>query len=210
MFEIEYKGGNSIHIATKKVNLVFDPKASLVGLKDVIIKDSIELLTDIRFKVENNDAKLVISTPGEYGVGDVDIVAIAVQSSFDDDKSKSSVVYKLNIGEHRLAVIGNINENLSEDQLEKIGTVDILIIPVGNNGYTLDSVGATKIIKNIEPKIVVPIHFDDGKSKYEVPQDKIDVFIKEINLSHETTSKLKIKNGYAYPSTMSLIVLDTI
>jgi len=208
MFEIEYKGGNTLIITTKKTNLVFDPKRSLIGLKDIIIKDAVELLTDNRFAVINDEARLDISVPGEYGVGDVDIVGIAANGRYDSDDSNYRVIYKLVVGEHRIAVIGNIDEKLSDNQLEKIGQVDILIIPVGNNGYTLDSIGASKIIKNIEPKIVIPIHYDDGVSKYEVSQDKVEVFLKELDTIPEKTSKLKIKSGYSYPSSLTVAVLD--
>lgn len=212
MFEIEYNGGNTVNIVTKKVKLVFDPRASLVGLKDVINKDAVELLTEPKFAVDNEDRRLVISLPGEYGVGDVDVLAIAAKSRLDSDEPNqfSSVIYKLNIGEHRVVVIGNISENISEDQYEKIGSVDILIIPVGNNGYTLDSHGANKIIKNIEPKIVVPIHYDDGKSIYEVAQDNIEKFLKDINAPYEKNNKLKIKNGFSYPSSLSVVVLEAV
>lgn len=208
MFEIEYKGGNTVQITTKKSTLVFDPKASVVGLKDIIIKDSVELLTDKMFAVSNDDAKLVISLPGEYGVGDVDITGIPAKSRIDADNVKSSVIYKLIIGENRLVLLGNIDEGLTDDQYEKIGTVDILIIPVGNNGYTLDSKGASKIIKNIEPKIVIPVHFDDGKSNYEVTQDNIDIFLNELNVNIERNGKFKIKHGHTYPSNMSVYVLE--
>jgi len=208
MFDIEYKGGNTIVITTKKTTLVFDPKASSVGLKDVIVKDSVELLTDQKNSVINDDAKLVISVPGEYGVGDVDVVGIAANGRSDSDKTKSSVIYKLIIGEHRVVVFGNIDEKLNDIQLEKIGTVDILIIPVGNHGYTLDSIGASKIIKNIEPKIVIPIHYDDGASKYEVPQDKVDVFLKELDTTPEKTTKLKIKSGHPYLPGLTVVVLE--
>ena len=208
MFDIEYKGGNTIVISTKKTTLVFDPKASSVGLKDVVLKDSVELLTDQKSSVINDDAKLVISVPGEYGVGDVDVVAIAANGRSDSNKTKSSVIYKLIIGEHRVVVFGNIDEKLNDIQLEKIGTVDILIIPVGNHGYTLDSMGASKIIKNIEPKIVIPIHYDDGVSKYEVPQDKVEVFLKELDTTPETTSKLKIKSGHTYLPGLTVVVLE--
>ncbi len=47
--------------------------------------------------------------------------------------------------------------------------VDLLIVPVGGNGYTVDPVGAMKLIKAIEPKLVVPSHYADKALKYPVP-----------------------------------------
>ena len=68
MFEIEYKGANSVVISTKKSTLVVDPKLSLVGLKDISTKDAVELATEARFALNGENARLNIEGPGEYGV----------------------------------------------------------------------------------------------------------------------------------------------
>ena len=56
--------------------------------------------------------------------------------------------------------------------------VDVLFVPVGGNGYTLDAIGALKIIKKIEPKIIIPTHYADKAIKYEVPQADLDEVMK--------------------------------
>ena len=73
MFEVEYKGANSVVISTKKGTIVTDPKLSLVGLKDANVKDSIEIATEVRFALNTDTARLVIEGPGEYGISDFDI-----------------------------------------------------------------------------------------------------------------------------------------
>jgi L-ascorbate metabolism protein UlaG (beta-lactamase superfamily) len=72
--------------------------------------------------------------------------------------------------------------------------IDILIVPVGGNGYTLDAIGAEKVIKKIDPKVVIPTHYEDKAVKYEVPQAPIDEFFKQIAVTPEKIDKLKIKN----------------
>jgi len=209
MFDIDYKGGNTVIISTKKATLVFDPKLSLVGLKDIVMKDAVELSTEDRFGVKNDDAKLKISVPGEYGVGDVDIKGISARRHIDtEDQAPSSVIFKLSIGDSRIAVLGNVFSKLSDDQLEEIGLVDILIIPVGGSGYTLDAVSAAKLTAKIDPKVVIPIHYEDKDLKYEVPQESVDLFLKEINAPIEKVSKYKVKNGNVYPSSLTAVVLD--
>jgi L-ascorbate metabolism protein UlaG (beta-lactamase superfamily) len=209
MFDIDYKGGNTVIISTKKATLVFNPKLSLVGLKDIVMKDAVELSTEDRFAVKNDDAKLKISVPGEYGVGDVDIKVISARRHIDtEDQAPSSVIFKLSIGDSRIAVLGNVFSKLSDDQLEEIGLVDILIIPVGGSGYTLDAVSAAKLTAKIDPKVVIPIHYEDKDLKYEVPQESVDLFLKEINAPIEKVSKYKVKNGNVYPSSLTAVVLD--
>ena len=48
--------------------------------------------------------------------------------------------------------------------------VDVMFVPVGGNGYTLDGVGALKLIKKVEPKLVVPTHYDDAMLQFPMPQ----------------------------------------
>jgi len=206
MFEVEYKGANTVVISTKKGTIVTDPKMSLVGLKDVTTKDAIELSTEARFALNSENARLVIEGPGEYGIADFDIHGIAAQRHLDAD-GKASTIYRIEAGEIRVALIGNIYEKVSEAQLEEIGLVDVLIIPVGGNGYTLDATGAATLVRQIDPKVVVPVHYADPAIKYEVPQDTFELFAKELGGLIEETPKLKIKTGAALPEALTIYKL---
>jgi L-ascorbate metabolism protein UlaG (beta-lactamase superfamily) len=206
MFEIEYKGGNSVVIATKKSTIVTDPKLSLVGLKDASVKDSVELATEARFALNSRDAKLFIEGPGEYGVGDFDIRGIAAQRHLDAETDPlASTIYRIEVGGARIALIGNIYEKISEEQLEEIGVVDIVIIPVGGNGYTLDATGAAALVRSIDPKVVIPVHYADSTLKYEVPQDPLEVFVKELGAPVEEVAKFKLKQASALPTVLTVI-----
>lgn len=208
MFEVEYKGGNGVVISSKKSSLVVDPKLSVVGLKDLNVKDAVELATEARFAVISDDAKLVIEGPGEYGIADFDIRGVAAQRHLDaETEPKASTIYRIETGDIRTAVIGNIYEKLSEEQLEEVGIVDVLIIPVGGSGYTLDATGAATIVRQIDPKIVVPVHYADGALKYEVPQSDVEVFTAELGAPVEEAPKLKLKNAGALPQTLTVVKL---
>ena len=209
MFDIEYKGGNGVVLSTKKASIVVDPKLSLIGLKDLSVKDAIELATEERFAVNSEDAKLVIEGPGEYGIADFDIRGIAAQRHLDAETDpKRSTMYRIEAGEIRVALIGNVFEKLKEDQLEDLGVVDVLIIPVGGNGYTLDAEGAAALVRSIDPKAVVPVHYDDSALKYEVPQGDVEEFVKALGVpTEDVTGKYKLKNASALPPTLTVIKL---
>lgn len=208
MFEIEYKGGNGVVLSTKKATIVADPKLSLVGLKDLNVKDAIELATEERFAINSDDAKLVIEGPGEYGVADFDIRGVAAQRHLDAETDpKRATVYRIENTEIRVALIGNIYEKLSEEQLEAIGIVDIVIIPVGGGGYTLDAEGAAALVRTIDPKVVIPIHYNDTALKYEVPQAELEEFTHALGVPVEEVAKLKLKNAAALPATLTVYQL---
>lgn len=208
MFEVEYKGANCVVISSKKASIVVDPKLSLVGLKDASVKDAVELATEARFAVNSADAKLVIEGPGEYGIADFDIRGVAAQRHLDAETDpKASTIYRIEAGDIRAAVIGNIYEKLSEDQLEEIGIVDVLIIPVGGSGYTLDATGAATITRQIDPKAVIPVHYADPAIKYEVPQSDIETFTAELGVAVEEAPKLKLKSASALPPALTVFKL---
>lgn len=207
MFDIEYKGGNTVVISTKKAVIVTDPKLSVVGLKDLVMKDAIEISTESRFAINSQDAKLLIEGPGEYGVAEFDIHGISAQRHLDTaDTEKLSTIYRIEIGDVRIGLIGNIYEVLSDDQLEALGIIDILIIPVGGNGYTLDATGAANLTRKIDPKVVIPVHYADSKLKYEVNQDEVSLFIKELGVATEQVSKYKLKSAASVPPAGLTIV----
>lgn len=210
MFDIEYKGGNGIVISTKKTQLVFDPKLSLVGLKDIPVKEGVEIATEERFLTRDPNAKLRIDGPGEYETGDVSIRGIRAFRHIDTEEGEPlSTMYRIETGDVRLAVLGNIAPKLSEDQLEEIGVVDILIIPVGGNGYTLDATSAAVISRQIDPRVVIPVHFADKALNYEVPQDGPESFLKELAAEvQDAGQKYKVKSASSIPQALTIVQIS--
>ena len=94
MFDIEYKGANTVVISTKKISLITDPKHSIFGEKDLVLKDGVELATEDRFATRNDNFKLSISYPGSYEVSDFTINGFQEQRHIDEEKDgKKSVIY---------------------------------------------------------------------------------------------------------------------
>lgn len=198
MFDIEYLGGNSVVFSTKKSKLITDPKLSVVGLKDVQPKNMISVATELRFVVHSDDSVLEIEGPGEYEVGDFSVRGIPAQRHLDSD-GHGSTIYRIDVGEVRTVLLGNIDPKLSDEQLEEIGVVDMVILPIGGGGYTLDATSAAQIMRKIDAKVAVAIHYADNGLTYEVPQDEFAVFEKEFGGTVETVDKLKVKSLSSLP-----------
>jgi len=208
MFDIEYKGANTIVITTKKSKLITDPKLSLVGLKDMPTKDAVVLATEARFALNNEDALLNIEGPGEYELADFSIRGIATRRHLDSaEQGNHATIYRVEVGDVRMAILGNIDGKLSEILLEEIGVVDMVILPVGGNGYTLDATSAAHLIRAIDAKVVIPIHYADPALSYEVIQDDLEVFKKEFGGEVEQTPKLKVKSVSTLPTVQTIIEL---
>lgn len=207
MFDIEYKGGNAIVLTSKKMQIVVDPNLSVVGQKNVSVKEAVEIATEPRLAVYDESVRLLIDGPGEYEVGEASIRGIGASRHLDTESDEPiDTIYRVEIGDVRLAILGNIAPKLSDEQLEDIGVVDILILPVGGNGYTLDATSATTIVRQIDPRAVIPVHYADSTLKYEVPQESLDIFLKELAVSVEDVGqKYKIKSAASIPQVLTAV-----
>lgn len=209
MLEIEYKGGNSVLITTKSKQLLIDPNVEIIGLRICKTSDAVFLATEKRFVSPTVDDTIQLEGPGEYEAGPFAIKGVAAQRHIDTvDDEKRSTIYHIDIGDIRLAVVGNVDASLNDEQVETIGIVDILILPVGGNGYTLDAKSAARITAQVEPKIVIPVHYADDSIKYEVPQDDVDIFTQELGAPVEREAKLKLKSSSAIPAALTTYVLS--
>jgi L-ascorbate metabolism protein UlaG (beta-lactamase superfamily) len=85
--------------------------------------------------------------------------------------------------------------------------VDVLILPVGGNGYTLDATGAATLTRSIDPKVVIPVHYAESGINYEVPQDTLETFVKELGAPVEEMPKFKLKTGAPLPAVLTTIHL---
>ena len=210
MFDIEYKGGNGIVISTKKATAIIDPKLSVVGLKDASTKEAVEIATEPRFAVNGSNARIAIEGPGEYEVGEFSIRGVRATRHIDTEADEPiSTMYRIEIADVRIGIIGNIADKLSEDQLEELGVLDILVLPVGGGGYTLDATAATTIVRQIDPRVVIPIHYADDTLKYEVPQDTLETFAAELAAPVEPAgARYRVKSPASIPQILTTVTID--
>jgi L-ascorbate metabolism protein UlaG (beta-lactamase superfamily) len=203
--DIEYKGANCIVVSTKKVTVTIDPKLSDVGLKDVTAKEPVVLATQSEFIVPTDDG-VVVDRPGEYEVRDISVTGVAAKRMIDHDDSRQATMYRMTIGDITFAIVGHVMSPLSEEQLEALGVVDVAVVPVGGSGYTLDAHQAIEVVRQLDPKVVIPTHYADSAVKYEVPQMELEPFLKELGAEHESMATWKIKNGLL-PEVLTVVEL---
>lgn len=194
--DVQFYGANCLVFANKELRIVVDDYPAQRGAKSVIKPDDVVLFTGAHEETEV-ELKMIIDMPGEYETSGVSIVGIPARSHMSDDtEDKSVTVYKISVGDMVYVVLGHIYPELSDDQLEAMGMVDVLFVPVGGHGYTLDPAGALKVTRTIDPKIVVPTHYADKGIKYDVPQVSLEEAVKEFAMEpKEKLEKLKLKTA---------------
>lgn len=204
--ELQFYGANCIKISAKKATVVVDDNLESLGQKSVTKADHISLRTSQI--IPKHEVRFEADLPGEYEIAGVVIRGIAARAHMDAEDKQSAVIYTIEADDVRAAVLGHIYPELNEDQLEKIGQVDVLFVPVGNSGYTMDGIGALKVIKQIEPNVVVPTHYAEKGFKYEVDQTELSEALKSLGMEvSETLDKYKPKTGEISDNTL-LVVLN--
>jgi L-ascorbate metabolism protein UlaG (beta-lactamase superfamily) len=191
--DIQYYGANCVRLLDKKASVLIDDNLKSLGLKSVAKPE--EILVYTIDKVKNNGGNFLIQGPGEYEISDISIRGLPARAHIDEDGIRSTM-YSIQMQNFNIGILGHVHPDLSDEQLEQLGVIDVLITPVGGNGYTLDANAAAHLIKKIEPKIVIPTHYADPAIKYEVAQADLSLFMKEMGIAeYEEQSSLKLKES---------------
>jgi L-ascorbate metabolism protein UlaG (beta-lactamase superfamily) len=208
--DIQFHGANCISVQTKKARIVIDDNLAELGAKSVTRNGDVVLFTGVHGDPKA-DTKLLIDHAGEYEVSEVFVYGTALRAHMDEPGKKDATAYRIISGDVRLVVTGHIYPELTDRQLEALGTVDVLVVPVGGNGYTTDPLGALKLIKKIEPKIVVITHYDDSALHFPVPQQTLEQAITGLSMEvKDTVDKLKVKSSDLYEGGTKLVVLNKV
>lgn len=204
--EVEYKGANCVVFKTKNDTVIVDPTSD-VNPKDYGEKSTV-LFTDDNFSSGTKQSGFIIDQPGEYEKGEVSVRGIAARRYIDPEEyGKKITMYRMELGGVRVALLGHIASSIDESSLETLGIVDVLVMPVGGGGRTLNASEAATVIRQIGPRVVVPTHFNDGV-KYEVPQDDLATFVKEFGGLYEDKGiSFKIKSIEELPEGPALYSL---
>ncbi len=193
--DFQFYGANCISISYKSARLVIDDNLKELGKKTVVNKDDVALFTSNNHQIAPVGTKMTIDNPGEYEVADFSITGIPARAHTGEEKTHDATMYKITANDISVLITGHIYPQFNDDQLETIGLIDVLIVPVGGHGYTLDPNGALTIVKELEPKLVIPTHFEDKSLNYPVPQIPLGDALKELAMEpRETLAKLKLKS----------------
>lgn len=205
--DIQFYGANCVTLSGKQARLVVDDNLAALGAKSIVKEGDICLFTG-EYTEPTAKPKIIIDIPGEYEVSGVSILGLQAQAHMDEAGKRNATMYKITWGETKVLVTGHVFPKLTENELELIGLIDIMLVPVGGNGYTLDATGAMQLIKQVEPKLAVPTHYADSALKYEVPQASLEDALKVLGMEpKEAIKKLQFKPAEVTDTTQ-LVVLE--
>ncbi len=209
---ITWFGHSCFRIEAKEGSILTDPFSKEIGLKPPKIKDDVVLVTHGHYDHNNleglNPEAFVIKNPGEYEKQGIAVHGIPSYHDKVGGKERGlNTIYVIKSEDITLCHLGDFGEEkLSDEQVEQIGDVDILMIPVGGT-FTINYKEAVGVLSQIEPKVVIPMHYKLPDLKIDL--DGVDKFVKELGLTPEKIDKLKIAKKNLPAEEMKLIILES-
>jgi len=190
-------------------SIVTDPYDGNVGLPALKIRG--DVVTISHDSAGHNNVAAVpgsrhsLDGPGEYEIGGVFITGIATNEQVGQTEN---VLFLFDYGYVKIAHLGDMAKVPSQTKIEALEQVDVLLVPVGG-GDSLNADQAAELISMLEPKIVIPMH-------YQIPglnRDLEDVerFLKELGVTRpEEESNLKISASTLTEETQVVLLTPKI
>jgi L-ascorbate metabolism protein UlaG (beta-lactamase superfamily) len=207
--EITWLGYSCFRLKGKNTTVITDPCPPSLGYN--LEKQAAQIVTVSHIHPDHSYVEAVtgephvISRPGEYEIGGV--LIIGVPSYHDDEKGLTrgkNNVYAIEIDDVNICHLGDLGHPLSAKQIEDLGTVDVMLVPVGG-GTTISAGQAAALVRSIEPKIVIPMHYKTITLTKEL--DGVERFLKEMGLTEVVPQPKLIINKSTLPLATQVVVL---
>ncbi|MBN1188328.1 MAG: MBL fold metallo-hydrolase [Dehalococcoidales bacterium] len=208
--EITWLGYSCFLLKGKNISVITDPFPPDLGytskIPDARIVSVSHDHTEHSFVEAVSGEKKVVSRPGEYEIGGVLIIGIPTYHDTENGTALGkNTIFVIEIDDVTICHLGDLGHSLNSNQIEEMGNVDILLVPVGG-GSTINATQAAAVVRSLDPKIVIPMHYKTLTLNKEL--EPVDKFLKEMGLSEVVPqAKLSItKSGL--PTTTQVLVLS--
>lgn len=212
--EIVRLGHASFRIKGKKASVVTDPfDPQMLGIKFPKVDATIITIShnhnDHNFKEGVLGNPTIIEGPGEYEIADVFIHGVTTNHDSKNGQERGkNTIYNILIDNLHIGHLGDLGHILSDTQMDQLGDVDILLIPVGGF-YTLNAEQASELVAKIEPRIVIPMHYKEERINQGTfgSLTTVDEFFKEMGKEKTILPKLTVSKD-KLPQELQVIALE--
>jgi L-ascorbate metabolism protein UlaG (beta-lactamase superfamily) len=206
--DITYLGHSCFRIRGSQAIIITDPFPP--GLGYTLGKQTADIVTISHGDASHSYAQGVtgahtIKGPGEYEIAGVLVIGVTTYHDAVKGQTKGkNTVYLFEIDGVNICHLGDIGHIPTDEQLEQIGSIDILMVPVGGIS-TINANMAAQIVRKVEPKLVIPMHYKTDRTKRDL--EPVESFLKEMAVTQpEPKPKLTVTKN-SLPLTMQVVVL---
>lgn len=216
--DIQYLGHSCFKLKGKAGIVVCDPYDSNVGFSlpnlsaDVVTVSHDHFDHNASQKIKGTarrEKPFLVSAPGEYEVGGISIFGVPTfhDSSKGSERGKNNI-FTIVLDHLRICHLGDLGHTLTDQDISQIGTVDVLLVPVGGV-FTINPTQAIEVISSIEPSFVIPMHYKTEEHHPDTFKDvqPLDTFLHEYGVTKKPVTSLSIDAG-KLPEETELVVLE--
>jgi L-ascorbate metabolism protein UlaG (beta-lactamase superfamily) len=210
--EITWYGHSCFRLAERGMaTVVCDPfESETVGYEPLKLRA--DIVTSSHDAPGHNNLSAVkgyshaITGPGEFEIGSVFITGVQMDGQGRKiEQETRNTLYVFDYMGITVAHLGDMHAVPPQNEIEALGTVHIVLVPVGG-GSGLNAAKAAEIVSLLEPNIVIPMHYLTPAAK--IPLDRLEKFLKEMGL-HEAESVPSLKaTKSGLPDETKVVVLD--
>ena len=208
--EITWLGHSSFRLKGSQTTVVTDPYPQDLGY--TLGKQTANIVTVSHMHPSHSYVEAVggepkiIKSPGEYEISNTLIIGLATFHDREQGTLKGkNTVFVVQIDELSVCHLGDLGHTLTSQQVEDIGNVDVLLVPVGGVS-TINATVAAEVVRQLEPRIVIPMHFKTPVVTRDL--EPVDRFMKEMSVK-DTTSRPKLNvTRTSLPAGTQVILLD--
>ncbi|MEP7104626.1 MAG: MBL fold metallo-hydrolase [Chloroflexota bacterium] len=208
--DLTWLGHGCFRLRGKNAVAVTDPYPPTLGPK--LAKLEADLVTVSHAHPNHSNVQAVkdarvIDGPGEYEVKGITVNGLPTfHDNARGEERGRNTVFLIEVDDVRVCHLGDLGHRLEDAALEVIGTVDVLLVPVGG-GNSLDASRAAEVVRQIEPRVVVPMHYAVPAVKKEL--DGVDRFLKEMGAPEtEAIQRLSIQATSGETEATKVVVLE--
>lgn len=207
--DVTWLGQSCFRLRGKAASVVTDPYPPTLGprlrLEATIV--TVSHAHENHCHVQSVKDAFVIEGPGEYEVGGVTVRGLPMyHDATQGSELGRNTVYVIEVDEVRICHLGDLGHTLADAALEAIGAVDVLLVPVGG-GRSLDGARAAEVVRQVEPRYVVPMHFGHPSIRQELAP--VDRFLKEMNVAEAAPQpRLSVQASAATEGESKVVVLE--
>ncbi len=207
--EIIWLGHGCFRLRGRDAAVITDPASPSTGYKigkvsaDLVTISSDDAETSYRQALQN-EAKFLTS-PGEYEIAGVLVTGVRTHAARSGTTRSRNVSYVIDLDDVSICHLGDISQVPTADDVEALGSADVLILPVGG-GQVLDAAKAAETVSLLEPKIVIPMHYKTDVSTAEL--DGVDKFLREMGAEAKASeARLQVTKS-SLPSDTTIVLLN--
>lgn len=196
--DIWWYGHSCFRLKSREGTVLTDPYSSALGLTPPRITPDVVTVSHGHDNHSDTSALkpgyTLIQDPGEYEVSQIFITGIwTYHDDVEGAKRGRNTVYLFEMDDLRVCHLGDLGHMPSDEMVEDLGDVDVLLIPVGGQ-TTIGAALASEVVSILEPRLVIPMHYAVPNSKAQL--EPVDKFLKEMALRPAgSEDALKVSRG---------------